>query len=181
MCEIGILLRFRQTLDKLFPMSIQFRYEFVCIPQQVYGTVRSVRGVVAARVVQTGDGSACSAGSTCSIPPADVLSSFQPRIVAVMTISDFIFATRSKDLAVAGGKTLFPLFDLLSVKGMSITFFCHCRMSARVLGALGYDPIFLAILLSFLCAAVIYGIKHHYFRKRGIDLGLRSLEDCVLE
>ena len=91
-----------------------------------------------------------------------------------MAISAFAFrTTKRKDLAAAavGGKTAFLLFDLLSVKGMSITLFCRCRMPAKGWAALGFDPILFAILLAFLCAAVIYGIKHHYLTKRGIDLG----------
>ena len=99
-----------------------------------------------------------------------------------MAISAFVFRTKRKDLAVAAGKkTAFPLLDLLSVKGMSITLFCRCRIPAKSWVALGSDPILLAIVLALLCAAVIYAIKHHYLKKRGIDIGLASFEDRVLE
>jgi hypothetical protein len=93
-----------------------------------------------------------------------------------MATSAFVFGTRRKNLAVAsvGGKTTFPLFDLLSVKNVDITFLCHCKIPAIVWVALGYDSAVFAILLCFVCGAVIYGINRRYLKKRrrGIVLPL---------
>ena len=87
-----------------------------------------------------------------------------------MATSAFVFGTRRKDSAVAsvGGKTAFPLFDLFSVKGVDITFLCHCKIPAIVWVALGNDSTVFAIILCFVCGAVIYGINRRYLKKKRI-------------
>jgi hypothetical protein len=95
-----------------------------------------------------------------------------------MAISAFVFRTRRQNLAVdeAKGKWTFPLFSLLSVIGVNITFLCHCKIPAIGRPTLGSDSLLLAILLSILSATVIYGIRHHYSKKRRIGIGLALSE-----
>ena len=76
----------------------------------------------------------------------------------------------------AEGRWAFILFSLLSVIGVNITLLCHCKMPAIGRPTLGSDSLLLAILLSILSAAVIYGIRHHYSKKRGIGIGLALSE-----